>query len=211
LPAPGSSRRTCALNCICGSSGVTLVRFCALGVFPTPRPATRHPLFSTGSRRACSPASSILWDAPTPRRPSRPASVSRADTTVASVIRSPWSRTRRPGARELSVPVSPSGIILRWRRRGLSGSWETPMAFLRALRPRSDRPRSVGPSVTRPTRPPHMSTTRAPDDFSFRGSITRRWASLSTLRRASRPTPRKTRFWLLARLCQAGLIPAGFQ
>jgi hypothetical protein len=39
----------------------------------------------------------------------------------------------------------------------------------------------------------------------FRGSITQRLISLSTLRRDGRPSPRKTRFRLLARLCRAGL------
>jgi hypothetical protein len=44
-----------------------------------------------------SPASTVLWGAPTPHRPSRPASMSRGDTTVASVIRSPRPRTRCRG------------------------------------------------------------------------------------------------------------------
>ena len=64
---------------------------------------------------------------------------------------------------------------------------------------------SVRPRVMHSAWSPHMSTTRTPYVFSFRGSITRPLTWLSTLRRASRPTPRKTRFWLLARLCQAGL------
>src|SRR4051812_24558985 len=50
-----------------------------------------------------------------------------------------------------------------------------------------------------------MSTTKAPGILTFRGSITRPLAWLSTLRSEGRPSPRKTRFWLLARLCQAGL------
>src|SRR3954451_19521588 len=50
-----------------------------------------------------------------------------------------------------------------------------------------------------------MSTTKAPDVLNFRGSITRPLAWLSTLRSEGHPSPRKTRFWLLARLCQAGL------
>jgi len=39
----------------------------------------------------------------------------------------------------------------------------------------------------------------------FRGSITQRLISLSTLRSGSHPPPRKTRFRLLARLCRTGL------
>ena len=40
----------------------------------------------------------------------------------------------------------------------------------------------------------------------FRGSITERLISLSTLRSEGRPSPRKTRFRLLARLCRTGLV-----
>ena len=40
----------------------------------------------------------------------------------------------------------------------------------------------------------------------FRGSIARHWDSLSTLRREGRPSPRKTRFRLLAKLCRAGFV-----
>ena len=40
----------------------------------------------------------------------------------------------------------------------------------------------------------------------FRGSIAQRLISLSTLRSGGYPTPRKTRFRLLARLCRTGLV-----
>ena len=40
----------------------------------------------------------------------------------------------------------------------------------------------------------------------FRGSITQRLISLSTLRSDGHPPPRKTRFRLLARLCRTGLV-----
>ena len=40
----------------------------------------------------------------------------------------------------------------------------------------------------------------------FRGSITQRLISLSTLRSGGRPPPRKTRFRLLAKLCRVGLV-----
>jgi hypothetical protein len=75
----------------------SLVRFDALGEFSDDGPATRHPLFSTGTRRACSPASTILRDAPTPYRPSRRTSFpSLGDTTRASLVRPrrPWTRGR---------------------------------------------------------------------------------------------------------------------
>ena len=51
-----------------------------------------------------------------------------------------------------------------------------------------------------------MTTTKAPDVLHFRGSITRSLTWLSTLRSDGYPSPRKTRFWLLAQLCQTGLI-----
>ena len=38
------------------------------------------------------------------------------------------------------------------------------------------------------------------------GSIARHWDSLSTLRSESHPSPRKTRFRLLAKLCRAGFV-----
>jgi len=40
----------------------------------------------------------------------------------------------------------------------------------------------------------------------FRGSIARLGHSLSTLRSEGRPSPRKTRFRLPARLCRAGFV-----
>src|SRR5207245_10107787 len=44
----------------------------------------------------------------------------------------------------------------------------------------------------------------------FRSSMTWLGDSLSTLRRGGRPTRRKTRLRLLAKLCRAGFTPAGF-
>jgi hypothetical protein len=53
---------------------------------------------------------------------------------------------------------------------------------------------------------PASSKTKAPTISRFRGSITRPWHSLSTLRPDGHPLGRKTRFRLLARLCRVGLI-----
>ena len=91
-----------------------------------------------------------------------------------------------PGAWEFGVR-SP-GPHCRWRRRGLPSSWGTLVVIVRALRPRQDQARSVGPGVTCLTRPPPLSTTKAPGVLSFRGSITRSLTWLSTLRRVGRPT-----------------------
>jgi hypothetical protein len=54
---------------------------------------------------------------------------------------------------------------------------------------------------------PAMSTAKAPTiQPSLRGSIAWLWDSLFTLRPARRHARRKTRFWLRARLYQAGLV-----
>ena len=176
--------------------------------YPTPRPllfqvhgsgfrCTRHVSLQRchdmaspslhGVPRDGSPASTILWDAPTPRRPSRPVSkffTSRyhrvARGLLPSVVGVP------PGARELSVPVSPSGLTME-----TSGS----LRFLGnpgGHCPCSSTPvgsgRLSGPRVSCLTRPPPVSTTKAPGVLYFRGSITRPLTSLSTLRRMGRPT-----------------------
>src|SRR5208283_3531878 len=91
-----------------------------------------------------------------------------------------------PGARELSVPVSPSGLTMdtSWSLRfpGNPGGHY----------PCSSTPAGSGRLSGRResclTRPPHMSRTRAPRVFHFRGSITRPLTWLSTLRRVSRLT-----------------------
>jgi hypothetical protein len=60
------------------------------------------------------------------------------------------------------------------------------------------------------TWPPLVSTTKAPAMKRFRGSITRPWDWLSTLRSGGHPTPRKTRFRLLGQAWPGGiLLPAG--
>ena len=106
---------------------------------------------------------------------------------------------------------------LRWRRRGLPSSRGTLVIIRPVLRPRRDRADSLGPSVVCPTRPPHLTTTRAHrEKIGFRGSIARLLIWLSTLRSEGRPSPRKTRFRPLARLYRTGLdtrrVPAkGFK
>jgi len=140
------------------------VRFDALGEFPDDGPTTRHPLLSTGSRRACSPASTILRDAPTPDRPSRRASFpSRGDTTRASLVRPrrPWTQGR--GSSWSWSSGSPSGLD-GWRRSGLPSSRETLVTIRPVLRPRCDQAGSMGPGVSCLTRPPPLTTTKAHHD-----------------------------------------------
>jgi hypothetical protein len=64
---------------------------------------------------------------------------------------------------------------------------------------------------TVPQRGPWSSYGRGSHDWVFRRSIARLSDSLSTLRRAGYPTPRKTRFQLLVRLYWTGFSPARFR
>jgi hypothetical protein len=139
-----------------------------------------------GVPRDGSPASAILRDAPTPRRPSRPTRLlaSRyhrfARGLLPSVVGVP------PGARRSWVPVSSSGLSME-----TSGSLRFP-GNPDGHCPCSSTPagsgRLSGPWVSCLTRPPLMSRTRAPYVFNFRGSITRPSTWLSTLRRMGCPT-----------------------
>ena len=90
-----------------------------------------------------------------------------------------------PGARELSVPVSPSGITME-----TTGS----LRFLGnpgGHCPCSSTPAGSGswngPWLSCLTRPPPVSRTKAPSGLYFRGSITQPLTSLSTLRGMGRP------------------------
>jgi hypothetical protein len=171
-------------------------------VFPTIEPTTRHPLFSAGFRRACSPGSTILWDAPTPVRPFRRTSLpSFGDTTPASVVCSQRPPTRGRGHRGVDVPVPEPEL-----------SVETDGAPRFPGTPRVPWPCS--PTPAGPCTPghsgvsawsPRLTRARTPAD-SFRGSIARPGHSLSTLRSEGHPSPRKTRFRLLAKLCRAGFV-----
>ncbi len=78
----------------------------APAMFPSNGVMTRRPLPSAGSLRNGSPASAVLRDAPTPRRPSRRASLpSLGDTTVASPVCARRPTTRGRGSRGVGIPV----------------------------------------------------------------------------------------------------------
>jgi hypothetical protein len=140
-----------------------------------------------GVHRDRSPGSSVLWDAPNPRRPSRTASLpSRADTIVSPVFRSP-----RPGASHRGPGSLVSGLPIRNCDGDVGASqvpgepwWPLSVFF----DPGGIR-RVLWDQVQQHlTRPPLMSTTKAPSVLSFRGSFTRPLTWLSTLRRVGRPT-----------------------
>ncbi len=104
------TRYRCAIRCrfvdtSTGSDGPAM--------FPSNGVMTRRPLPSTGSLRNGSPASTVLRDPPTPRRPSRRASLpSLGDTTVASPVCSRRSATRDRGLRGVGIPVPEPGIAV---------------------------------------------------------------------------------------------------
>ncbi len=58
---------------------------------------------------------------------------------------------------------------------------------------------------------PSIEGCRRPQRSTFRGSITRPIHSLCTLRSGGYPTPRNTRYRLVASLGRVGLAPTGFQ
>ena len=178
-------------------------------MFPDVETTTRSPLFSTGSKRVCSPASTILRETSTSQGSSRRVLLpSLGNTTDASQVCSRRPPIRDRGHRGVDIPVPEPDITVQTME---------PLRFLGnphahcpcSLRPYPDRSRSVRPRETRPARPPNMSTKKYPGDDLFRGSITRPFIWLSTLRKEGRPSPHKTRFWLLAWLCQSGLATRG--
>ena len=154
-------------------------------LFETASPSLRRVL------RSSSPASSLLWDAPTPCRPSRRTSLPWfGDTVVSSPVRPHQLGT---GAGDhLELVSRGSGRQSRRKRQGLSGSRATLMSLCPVLGPRQDRdtPGHRGASA----RPPLVSTTVAPTskDFGARshgiGTHCLRFAGRVT------PPPRKTRF-----------------
>ncbi len=118
----------------------------------------RHPLPSAGSARARSPASSVLWNAPTPARPSRRASFpSRDGTAPALTLRSRGPRVHDPRTGTVPSGVPPDSSTRT--RTDLPGSWRTLMRTCPALRPR--RARHAWPVLGVATRPSVFLTTSA--------------------------------------------------
>src|SRR3954463_14105643 len=64
----------------------------------------------------------------------------------------------------------------------------------------------MGPGGANARHGPRDRPRRGLTTTKFRGSITQRLISLSTLRSGGRPPPRRTRFRLLARLDRTGLV-----
>ena len=175
--------------------------------YPTPRPlvvrvhgsgfrCTRHVSLQRchdmaspslhGVPRDGSPASTILWDAPTPRRPSRPVRILHEPIPPCRPWFAPLGRGRPTGGQGVVGSRLPSGLTME--TSGALRFLGNPGGHCPCSSTPAGSGRLSGPRVSCLTRPPHTSRTRAPRVFHFRGSITRPLTWLSTLRRVSRPT-----------------------
>ncbi len=170
----------------------------------------RHPLPFTGSSRASSPASSVVWDALTPRHPSRRASFpSLGGTSFALLVRlSRWAAARAPRAWGFS-PVSPTAS-----ERGSDEVSQVP-GEPRCGHALFSDPGGIGyarPITARPMRPSAQMTASAPTTSNSFEALSH---GLPTrcLRLAARvtPPPRKTRFRLPTSFTGRDWLPAGFQ
>jgi len=167
---------------------------------------------STGSPGAASPASSVLWKAPTPCRPSRRAVFPRPSVPlrpgsfrVFGLHAAPSELPDRSSSgRGLTVPVSP----VRPGCRGGGGASQVPGGTFASM-PGSSTPadRTCQALSARPIWPSAIFTTSAPR-FWVLSRLNRRACSSGCLRFAAPIArgPRKTRFRLLARHCRTGLV-----
>ncbi len=120
-----------------------------------------------------------------------------------------WARCSLPG--EGSPPAWVLGLVTRLPDRDFCAETTGPPRFLGI--PRARMPRSRTPVESRCLAIHDTSmltsvavTASASTLQGCRGSITQPARSLCTLRSAGCPTPRNTRFRLVANLCRAGLV-----
>jgi hypothetical protein len=165
---------------------------------PGPAPPSLH-----GVPRVGSPASTVLFDAPNPLRPSRRASFpSHGGIPVASVFRSHGRRMRRPRAWSWSPGTS---------RRDIAEKVKGPPRFLENPRERALFFDPGGIAGARPLRR-RDAAFRCVNDVGSREDVDfgAQWHGPLTrcLRFAARvtPAPRKTRSRSLAKLCRTGLV-----
>ena len=118
-----------------------------------------------------------------------------------AAVRSHRPRRAAVGSGELVFRVPSRNCW--WKRTGLPGSQGPLVCLGPVLRPRRDRSRQASCGVSAWS--PRLTRARTPAK-SFRGSIARPRHWLSTLRSEGHPSPRKTRFRLLAKLCRAGFV-----
>ena len=189
--------------------GVTVTGFGASmcsAWFPPGDPPIGHALPSTGSSGASSPASTVVWRGPTPCLPFAALRCLRlAIPGGASEVSLPSVPNARPRARGSS-----SGPLYRHcppgDGQGIPSSWRTSIVCLpcsstpAGLRTPDQYSAAAWPLVCEKQRLPRKV---------FRRSIAWLSDSLSTLRRVSYPTRRKTRFQPLVRRYWTGFDPQG--
>jgi hypothetical protein len=172
--------------------------------FPPKAPTIRRPLPSTGSLRVGSPASSVLWSAPTPCHPSpQTSSPSPSDTASAPAYLLP--------SPEGCFPGRASGRDYRLSHSGFHSAEVTgPPRFL-------EDPNACMPCSSTPAEPchsccimpgcclPQVTQRRLPQRF-FRGSITRPTDPLCTLRSLGCPRTTQHSVPAASTLCRVGLI-----
>src|SRR5215467_2959023 len=133
-PISGHCRASCAIRCRFVS---TVLGFDAPAMCPSNGVMTWRPLLSTGSLGMVPPFRRYYGTLRLPAVLLDPLGDSRADTIVTPLVRSPrwWASHRGPGDLGFRAPHPDH----RWERRGLSGSLETLVVIVRALRPRQDQ------------------------------------------------------------------------
>ena len=176
---------------------------------PATEPRRGAPFPPPGPRDTSSPASPVLWSAPIPGRPSRPASFPSQDG---------YRSVRLSSLRPSPTPAWGQGCWVRPPREPVVIEAETVGRPKFLENPRAPMPCSLTPAGLQrtrpygaPARPPYASQRR----LLTRGNFGAEWHGLGTpclrFARWIARRGRKTRFWLLAQLYQAGFGPAGFQ
>lgn len=172
-------------------------------IFPFNDSVIRQPLGSRGSRRPGSPPSSLLRVAPTSGRSSRVPSFPSVGGTAPCQMFAPFGSGTSLRA-WVRFTWFPSPLLLSAETAGSPRFLKTPCA--RALLYDPGGTLWSGHCDLRVLSSARR-TSSTPTVGCLRGSITRPIHSLSTLRRVGRPSPRKTRFRLLASFAGRGFLP----
>jgi hypothetical protein len=178
---------------------------------PTTAPRRGAPFPPPGPRGTSSPASAVLWGAPIPGRPSRPTSFPSRDgycpARLCSSLRPSPTPACGQGCSGQATPLRP--VVIEAETVGrpkFLGNPPVPMPC--SLTPAGA---DAAGRYTAPPWPPHAARRR----LATRGNFGAQSHGLGTrcLRFARRIARggRKTRFWLLTKLYQAGFGPAGFR
>ena len=178
--------------------------------FPRSSLSADASLSSTGSSEASSPASTVLSKRYDFLPPIPPRFVAFAWRYLGvSLVEFAPRRTSVPPRPGVGHPVSPAGISAR-KRQDLPSSWGIPIVRLHMFQSDAGRTACTSPFTVQ-QRGPWLNKGKGLPRKVFRRSIAWLSDSLFTLRRASYPTRRKTRFRPLVRRYRTGFPPAGFR